>query len=190
VWPHKTGDWGGWYAALSFLHATSPESDYYVMFEDDIVIAPNVKTYVEKWIKYIDSLGCLCLYTPHPHRSEIAHLVTNEVSHGWRLWGAQAVVFTQTSLRKFLGSQIVIGYRDSEIGKSNAHKDALLGMWGEQENLGIFYHTPSLVQHLNLKSLIGNNPHQAIDFVGENTDVSTWGMPKILNQPADSITIF
>lgn len=189
VWPYHAGDWGGWYSGLSFLHATRPYADFYLMCEDDIVLATNVRIYVEKWINQLYPLGCLMLYTPPPHRSFRVHMVTNESSCGKNLWGAQAVVFSRNSLRKFLSSPIIINFRDSEIGKSNAHKDSLIGLWGAQEELGIFYHTPSLVQHLPVNSLIGNLPHQAEDFVGVHTDVSGWGIPALLNQPGKTITI-
>jgi len=190
VWPYQTGDWGGWYAALSFLHATRPHVDYYVMFEDDITICKNVRQYVEYWVHECRNLGAICLYTTAHHHRSLGQkpVVTDESCHGWRVWGAQVVIFSRLSLRRFLCSPHILNFRESDIGIANAHKDALLGIWSEDERLGLYYHTPSLVEHLHLTSLIGSDGHQATEFVGEEFDPCSWGrLPEVCSYHAQAI---
>ncbi len=176
VWPHRFGDWANWLSALSCLHATRPDADYFVMFEDDIKVCRNVRPYLESFLYRLPNFGSLQLYTPPKHHRPLGQkpCLIDESHHGWEMWGAQGVVFTRASLRAFLSSSHVLGYRDTEIGCKNANKDSAIGVWGNEEGRALYYHVPSMVEHLPLPSLIGSAAHQAEEFVGDDFDASTW----------------
>lgn len=176
VWPYQFGDWGSWFSALSCMHATRPHADFFVMFEDDIALCRNIRPYLESFLSTLPNFGTFNLYTPERHHSTFGRkpCVTDESWFGWEMWGAQGVVFSRDSLRTFLGSTMNLEYRNSLIGSTNAHKDSAIGMWGRATGHSIYYHSPSMVQHLHLSSLIGSGPHQAFDFVGCDFDASQW----------------
>ena len=60
----------------------------------------------------------------------------------------------------------------------------MIGQWAGRNNFPIFYHTPSLAEHIGHSSTLVDdlpsveNARKSLDFVGEDTDISDW-----LNEP-------
>lgn len=179
IWPYRFGDWSSWFAALSCLHVTRPDADYFIMFEDDISACRNIRIYLESFIDQMFNLGTLHLYTPEKHHNHAGPnpSIMDQSHHGWELWGAQGVVFSRKSLREFLAFSGNLSYRDTEIGSRNANKDCAIGMWGKECGKSIYYHSPSLIQHLSSFSLIGSQQHQAFDYVGDDFDATVLKTP-------------
>lgn len=182
TWPTRAGDWAGWLSAVSYLRATRPQADFYAMFEDDIALCRNVRPYLDRWLSRLPDWGAISLYVPDIYHRRLGFrpiLVEQGRRNGWMLWGAQALVFSRDSLTTLLRSDDAFNYRNRPEGRNNTNKDCVVGRWAAADQVNIYYHGPSLVQHLNLPSLISSVPHQAADFPGPDFDATTLNDPVI-----------
>ena len=70
-------------------------------------------------------------------------------------------------------------------GKKNV--DSMLGLWAQNNQLAVYFHTPSLAQHIGQTSVVwpratAGGRRQASDFVGETFDALT--LPELARVPA------
>jgi len=181
--PCRYGDWTNWVCAFFELFIANPDANAFVLFEDDITLSMHIRNYLDWAIPKLGRFGCLSLYTPPTHHSDWKGW-HDEADAGWALSGAQGMVFTRPSLQRFLSDPKILEYRFDEIGKKNAHKDCAIGKWACKKER-VLYHTPSLIDHRGIQSLIGTKNHQAVDYVGDDFDCETLiGEVKVL--PAKS----
>jgi hypothetical protein len=167
------GDWSNWLCGLFSLIAIRPKTDYFLMLEDDVSLCKNLEYYLEGLIPQIGKFAALSIYTPRRYARNYGRYVHNEC-HGIQTWGSQALVFGRHEAVRFLSSPEVLlhrSYGDNYQGRdiSNARKDAIIGLWADRENLPLYFHSPSLVQHTGLISSLGNESHESL-YVGSDFD--------------------
>lgn len=198
------GDWSNWATGLYDLLMTEPDTDYFFISEDDGLYCKGVRQYLEDAIPQLGDFGSLSFYTPSRyHKRRLSPTFHNE-GHGKTMWSTLTVIMSKESVIRFFSDIDVQRHRFCdlfEIGKNpegfkasfgrgrtsvidcvgNTLKDAIIGHWAGRAGLPVYFHTPSLGQHIGQESTLTedlstvSNGRQASDFVGEDCDVSEWG---------------
>lgn len=178
-WP-ALRTFGNWVLALAELYISRPNADRYAMFQDDFVCYRNLRGYLSK-LKYPDPTleqqkrannegrmpsdgGYWNLFT-FPSNDEIAPTVgktgrkqvgfykSNQLGRG-----AVALVFSRLAVTTLLTSYQHIIDRPQQV---EGHRRIDGGIVGALRKAGWheYVHNPSLVQHVGLRSTMGNKPH-------------------------------
>lgn len=170
----RFGNFLNFYSCLSTLFSEQPDADAYVVFQDDIEVATELRAWCENQLWPLDN-GVVSLFTPRLHSERTA---------GWhikspgfqRVCGAQALVFRGDLLQRFLSDARVLNC----LRLRNQGDDAVLGGWLAREGLGIAYHTPSMVQHVGGTSSIYAGSHDLRNLanaVQSVTGINDWRPP-------------
>lgn len=191
------GDWTNWATALYELLLSEPNSDYFLMCEDDGVFCKNTKKYVEKHIKNAPNFATISPYCPGKyHKPNFVGFHDN--CNGQYTWSTLSIIMSNEGVRSFFQDYDVQRHRFEniftddvvwgvEVEIQNSVKDAVLGQWAKKNNLPMFYHTPSLVAHIGshstLSKNITSNDNLAFDFVGEDFNLDDIN-PKFKNKMA------
>lgn len=168
------GCWTNWICSLYDMYSIDIEADYYCIFEDDIEICLGVKNYLENLLPSIERFGAISLYTPsnQSRKSLGLNCIHDNSFMAESVWGTQAIVFSKESLCRFLSSRNVFDHRRIGYGVNNKNRDTALGIWASKQGEKLFYHNPSLVQHIGKESSINHEYHYSSNFVGENYDAT------------------
>ena len=167
--PFQYGDWTNWATGFYELLLSYPDTDLFLMSEDDALYQPHAKQYLEKAIPKLGKFASLSLYTPQRYHKPHYSGFHNEC-HDWETLSTVAVVMTREMAISFFSSEVVQKHRFSNIladvgeieygckcDPKNSIKDAVIGRWASRLGLPIYYHTPSLAQHIGLNSTIASN---------------------------------
>lgn len=147
------GPFSNWYLGLTELYLRNPHCEAYAMFQDDIVLAPHTRDYLQDSLWPAPQIGVLSLYCPsHEHKPDITGF--RAINWGWEAWGALAYVFSNPSIRTFLSDAIVLNHRHHGPADGSRNIDSVVGSWCQRTGLPYFIHTPSLVQHVGNASTI------------------------------------
>lgn len=170
--PHQYGCWVNWVCALFDMYQTGVGSEMFVIFEDDIQMCRNVRAYLDELLPSLGRFGTVSLYTPSHMKKHAGGLncVHDESDMGGRVWGTQGIVFTEESLGLFLSHRETVAYRRESLGVENKNRDSAIGMWAKSSGKKVYYHTPSLMQHVGVASSVGHEFHESDDFVGVGFD--------------------
>jgi hypothetical protein len=203
----KYGDWTNWATGLYELFLSEPDSDYYFMLEDDALLCSGAKEYLEYALPKLEEFGSFSLYTPSRYHKANRARCFHDECRGKLTWSTVTVVMPHRSVLSFFSDENVQKHRFSDIfqvkpefwhlkasygaGRTsvtdcvgNTIKDAVIGQWAERKKLPMYYHTPSLAEHIGIVSTLTDddstpeNGRMSRDFVGEKYDVSSWvGQP-------------
>lgn len=173
------GDWTNWATGLFDLLLCEPESDYFLMSEDDVLYNRDSKTYLESSFPHLGNFGSLSIYTPSRYQHHTFHGWHDEC-RGVETWSTQTVIMSKESVIRFLSYPDTLRHRFQDIfhapevkwgvsgDPKNSVKDAVIGHWAKNNNLPVYFHTPSLAQHIGTTSTIDATFHHSEDFVGED----------------------
>lgn len=205
--PKKYGDWTNWAAGFYELLLSNPETDYFLMAEDDSIFCQDTKKYIEYAIPYLGNFGYLSLYTPSKFQCN-KKCFHNELN-GVHTWSTVAIVIKKEKAISFFSDCDVQRHRFEDIfGESkqfwmcskteinNSVKDAVLAKWCSKYNYPVYYHTPSLAEHIGEFSTLTdqestkNNSRMSADFVGENADLTDWFKEKIIVKRHNRYSLF
>lgn len=183
------GDWTNWATGLFELLLSEPNTDYFLMAEDDAVVCAGAKHYLEHVLPQLGEFASLSLYTPSVYHKPRFVGFHNELG-GHRTWSTVTVVMHRQKAISFFSDPDVQRHRfenifDVEDGfwscnkvdPQNSIKDAVIGQWAAKHCWPVYYHTPSLAQHIGVVSTITDedstieNGRQALDFVGCDADL-------------------
>lgn len=157
------GAWSNWFYALKEMRETY-DQDYYAIFQDDIIVS----RYINQYLYYTtpNYADCFSIFCPSIYRGVNRW---NRQDKGSGLWMAQTFVFTKEATDSILNSQ--------EVWRVPGDKciDNRVGLWAKYNDRGVYYHTPSLVQHIGDSSTLWQDVkaeglRAASDFVGEDFD--------------------
>jgi hypothetical protein len=197
------GDWTNWATGLYELFLSEPDTDYFLMCEDDVVFAHRAKAYVEHALPQLKDFASLSLYTPSRYHKPLRNRVFHNECRGKDTWSTVTVIMSHHSVLRFFSDPDVQRHRFFdifEVGKGywnnkasygigrtsttdcvgNTIKDAVIGQWADKLKLPVYYHTPALAEHIGNYSTLTEddatplNGRMSADFVGENFDASTW----------------
>jgi hypothetical protein len=199
----KYGDWTNWATGLYELLLSEPVTDYFFMLEDDVVVCKGAREYLEYSLPQLGDFASLSLYTSsryyRPNRDRMFH---NEC-RGKNTWSTVTVVMSHASVLRFFSDPDVQKHRFFDIFKvkegywnnkasygagrtsvtdcvGNTIKDAVIGQWAEKLKLPVYFHTPSLAEHIGVSSTLTDddstpeNGRMSKDFVGEDFDAAQW----------------
>jgi hypothetical protein len=137
------GAWGNWFYSLKFLTENYP-AELYGMVQDDVIVCPNVIPYIREHIP--QDADCVSIFTPSCYKD-----ISRWKRHEWRgskLWMAQALFFTRDAALSLLNSE--------EVWRIEGTKniDNRVGLWAKYNGRRLYYHTPSLAQHIGETSTL------------------------------------
>jgi len=137
------------YAALAL------EPDFVMFLEDDVVFNAHVAYNLTQWRPVRERwVGMASLYNPTVHQAERC-----DAEHWFRA-DAGAVYGSQAYLFSFDTAQYVAEHWHEVEGMQDIKMSRLAARGGWR----IFYHAPSLVQHVGMHSTWGGGYHHAPDF--------------------------
>ncbi len=149
---------GNWILALWELWIREPNRDRYAIFQDDILVYPNLKQYLDS-CEYPTPESYINLYTV-PQNQQLAP------KHNRPCWflsnqygrGAIALVFSLDAVKFLLSQKHMVnkpmgvkGFRNVDGAILTAFKAS---KWKE------YCHNPTLTYHIGDKSSMGNRSHQ------------------------------
>ncbi|MBT8339258.1 MAG: hypothetical protein HKP58_03855 [Desulfatitalea sp.] len=175
---YRLGALANYLRTLKFLLRFYPAANAYIVAEDDIVCCKDLRSYLEKSLWPEDAAYCSC-FTPVEYRAE--NNGWNVICQGVDTYMAQFYVFPRSSAVRFLLDLEALPL-DFDQYKNSA--DCVLGFWAEQSGLRVYYHTPSLVEHIGVEagsSAVGNDHHYfprvSADFIGTSSSCLSLSMP-------------
>lgn len=156
------GPWNNWISSLDRLMQTG-KSDYYGVFQDDIVLCKNWRAYLSS----IDLPPVFSLFTPKRYLAGEKTWVA--VYEGRKLWMAQALFFRRDIAEALLNDAEV----HNVYGSRNI--DNRIGDFLERAGHPMYFHNPSLCEHVGEKSTMWEKAtlegdRVAANFPGEDFD--------------------
>ena len=121
----------------------------------------------------ISGLGLVSVYTPTPYARDETGFHTVEI--GECLLGALTYIFPNALARLLLASAEIVDHRLRPELAGLREIDVAVGQWARRHQLPVYYHSPSLAQHIGERSTIwdAGDPsaaRTARDFLGEAFD--------------------
>ncbi len=170
----KLRAYGNWVLALAELWIRNPNADRYAIFQDDIVVVRDLKSYLEKVT--FPTNGYLNLYTFPSQHGNIPRVSPERKMDGYTGFyestqngrGAAGLVFNNDGVKLLLTHPYMVD-RPKDVHRGHKSIDGgiittmrLLG-WKE------YVHFPSLIQHMgDFTTITGNARHKkATSFLGE-----------------------
>jgi len=140
------GMYGNWILTAWELWLRNPKSDFYCIFQDDIICCKNLKPYLQATL----SPHANCYFNLYCGRSNTEHVKDSSQTPGWYSSnqmgrGALGLVFTRPAFMQLLSSQEIVGHPQEPEGTRGIDKTICLA----SRRLGIIekVHYPSLIQH-------------------------------------------
>jgi hypothetical protein len=177
---HNIKTYGNWILALMELYIRHPHSDRYALFQDDIVMGPGVREYLEH-CEYPER-GYINLMT-FPQNEALKHQffpkgLPEEKCIGWypsnqKGKSATALVFDRQIVLRILSNEELLNRPQEPKGHQNIDG----GLANAMRKIGYteYVHTPSLVRHTGTETTMGDGhpEKQPLDmsFRGENYDI-------------------
>lgn len=152
----KVKTFGNWLLGIIELYTRSPQADYYIMFQDDVITYPNLREYLEL-VSY-PSKGYFNLFT-YPENTELVpKRASGEKVSGWYLSnqagrGAVSLMFNSITLQTLLCSRDIVSKpRDPFRATNNIDGSIVTALY--KSNIREYVHYPSLVQHIGAESTL------------------------------------
>jgi len=161
----QSGAWPNWIEGLGELIGRHPHADAYVMVQDDAVFCRGLRSYLEHMLWPAADVALCSPYCPTPYKRDRGGW--HEENHGWNLIGAVCWVLPPESARAIVAELARVEARD--------RIDARIGRWAREAGRSVWYHTPSLVQHVGVgNSALGDENTDSLriaaDFLGEDAE--------------------
>lgn len=152
----NVGAIGNWLLTLWWLWLTIPDADVYAIFQDDLLMSKGVRAYVEESLAILPEQAYLNLYTA----SANYHLLGTDAKpkKGYQGWyesdqvgrGALALVFPRSAVPAILLWREWIGVN------TRTCIDGVVANALRYAHFREYVHSPSLVQHVGVESLLGH----------------------------------
>lgn len=165
---------GTWITALWELYIRYPNSRFYAIFQDDIVLSRNARGFIEK--VFPSTKAYLNLYNvPENESKRPQGIIYGSYPSNQRGRGALGLVFTLEAVHGLLHSNHLLHKpKDLERGWKNIDGAVLESM----KNLGFqeYVTWPSVIQHTGHRSTIGTPTRELpVSFRGEEFDLLSLG---------------
>ena len=166
----KKCDIWNWHRAMSFLVSTYPDANAYAIVEDDVVFAKDIRFYLEKTLwPNVKSDGCICsIFTPTCYAKEERWHILNR---GRDTWMSQFRIYHPKAAHRMIHEI----HEFADFSSPERQNDGVIGEWASRHDVDIWFHNPSLVQHLGmgLTTYETKMPERvelgmANDFIGED----------------------
>ncbi len=204
------GDWTNWATGLYELFLSEPDTDYFFMLEDDAIVChckEYLEWTIPKLGKFANlSLYTPSIYakegfsgfhnemrgfqtwstvTVVMSHQTVMNFFCDEGVQAHRSHDLHRLKYNKFDMHKPEPKELNwtsygSGYSSIIDTQGNTLKDAVIGRWADKQKLPIYYHTPSLAEHIGFLSTLttdvsnAENGRMSKDFVGENFDASEW----------------
>lgn len=174
---------GSWFLAVWEMYIRNPYAEVYAIFQDDIILARNIREYMESTPLLAQDLYYFNLYTNAENSHGIPVYAQGWVRAPRKGKGALALVFTHKVLQKLLCAEHMVGrFLDASTGKFKLPRRMRSvdgGIYESMHKAGIYelVHSPSLCQHKGVKSTVEESHDNAVEaprFAGEDFDCRTF----------------
>jgi len=159
----RQGPWPNWLRAVQALLREHPEAEALLICQDDIVLCRDLRQYLDRTLWPGPAVALCSPYCPGPYRQKRPGWRRQQ--RGWALVGALCWALPRRAAEAVL----------EDLGEVAARSriDARVGRWAAQTGRSVWYHSPSLVQHIgNRNSALGDKLdtelRRAVDFIGED----------------------
>lgn len=147
--------------ALHWCANRAEEADYVLIFEDDVRFCRSSRRKLEQALRDYPDGDVFSLYTVH--KDSWVGLPEGWFKHndGKGAVGAQAICYRGPVAKELAG--------DLKQSQWRPHVDVTVFKWCEDRGKAVYYHCPSLVQHVGRKSNIAPDQmfHQGLRFSAE-----------------------
>lgn len=171
--------WAHWKHTLTQLLARGP--DRILICQDDIITCRGLRQHLETR-PWPAGAAWLSAYTARKYRHPDARGWHRKDGRGGNLCGALCMIFAPQAARELLADPMIaaprwtgpaLGKRGTPAYLDTCCIDGKCGAWARQNQRKVYYHTPSLVEHIGINNSSMNSPGnrraaQSIDFVGED----------------------
>ena len=135
--------------------AIALEPDFVLFLEDDVVFNAHVGYNLTQWRPIREQwLGMASLYNPSVHQAERCDAEHWFRADGGAVYGSQAYLLSLDTAR----------YTAEHWHEVEGMQDIKMSRLAARGGWRIFYHSPSLVQHVGIESTWGGGYHDAPDF--------------------------
>jgi hypothetical protein len=149
----QMGAWPNYSLALLELMMREPEAEAYMIVQDDVLFARDsqMRDYLERVFWPGERPGIASLFCSRAYTRPQA---------GWHLFegvwslSALAFVFSKEAAQRFHADRGVILHRWSKTRNGLADISRTVGQWACENDIPVYYPTPSLVQHIGDVSAI------------------------------------
>lgn len=138
----KIGIFGNWMLGLYELFIRNIDADAFIMIQDDIILPPGLKKYLENSLWFTDNDHIVSLFTPAS--------VSRDQPDGWHKTseyngGPAVIVMSHGAVRKILSSTIPLQFYGAQKTSNSSFDD--LGIF-LIDNLEVYYPIPSISDHI------------------------------------------
>ena len=158
----RRGSWPNWLRAVTRLLHHFPRADALLVCEDDVIFCRGLRAYLERTLWPEERVALCSPYCPAVYRGPFS---------GWHRErrGRYLVGSLCWALPRDVAAALLADLDGATAGR---HIDARVGQWAADRGRSVWYHTPSLAQHLGeVNSALGDHRvsdlRHAADFVGE-----------------------
>ena len=136
----------------------------------------GLKSFLEQALWPEGNVGVVSVYCPQPYARRTGGF--HRVDAGWEMAGAVACIFPNRAARSLLTHLPSLDHRRNGPDDGMRHVDSLIGRWAKDAVLTVYYHSPSLVQHIGTTSTVWPGAtnwglRHSHNFVGEDFDAMT-----------------
>lgn len=172
----QLGAWPNFLLALQELSLRDPTADAYLICQDDVVFAQNLRSYLETRLWPSERLGVVSLYCSQLYsRGDVVGFHQDYQPSERQYFGALAYVFPAAAARSLLRSSLAVNHRFRNPKNGTCLVDHVVSKWARQNAMPFYFHTPGLSQHIGDTSTVhgdlANDGHRTSpDFLGEEFD--------------------
>jgi hypothetical protein len=145
----QIGIFGNWMLGLYELFIRNIDADAFLMMQDDIIIAPNTREYLENALWFTDGPHLVSLLGPNA--------ADKDPSDGWRSafrysGGPQALIMSHETVQEILTSLIPLRYYGIQHMKKTSFDDLGIFSLTSNKKWPIYYPKPSIGDHIGHQS--------------------------------------
>ena len=137
---------------LTELYQRDPRADAYMMVQDDTVFCRGVREFLEAELWPSERAGMVSVYCPEPYERAERGWVQVPATDG--LIGALTCIFPNAAGRAMLAHPAVVEHRLRGARRGLIDTDGAVGRWAAQAAMPVYYHSPSLAQHIGDASTV------------------------------------
>lgn len=182
--PHRHA-WNHWRSTVRWLLGTYPDADRLLICQDDVLFCRGLREYLDAQWPACDRLGFVSAWCPAKYGRPGSGWHRRD-DRGGNLCGAVCLVIpwpvacqivTDLAGAEWTGGKLGRRFASAEE-KQRCCIDGKLGSWAAEHGRSVWYHSPSLVDHLGeSNSALASPPNpearRAAAFVGEEWTPST-----------------
>lgn len=146
---NQIGIFGNWILGLYELFIRNIDADAFFIIQDDIIISPNAREYLEKVLWFTEQPHLISLFGPNA--------IDNNENNGWRSTttyhgGPNSIVMSHETVQKILSSLIPLQYYGIQKQKKTSFDDLGIFALMSMNKWPTFYPKPSIGDHIGHQS--------------------------------------